>query len=70
MPVNPCDCNCKICYRVTNGDTSDWVCVPHNFSHFAIKIYVIENVCPLLLIPRTANVFKRFYYCAIRSESL
>ena len=26
--------------------------------------------CPLLLIPRTSNVFKRFYYWAIRRESL
>ena len=71
MPVNPCDCNFKICYRVTNGVTSELGSVFLTISVILLSKYMSSKMfCPLLLIPRTANVFKRFYYWAIRSESL
>ena len=71
MPVNPCDCNFKICYRVTNGVTSELGSVFLTISVILLSKYMSSKMfCPLLLIPRTANVFKRFYYWAIRGESL
>lgn len=71
MPVNLCDCNFKICYRVTNGVTSEVGSVFLTISVILLSKYMSSKMFfPLLLIPRTANVFKRFYYWAIRSESL
>ena len=63
MSVNPCDCNFKICYRVTNGVTSKLGSVFLTISVILLSKYMSSKMfCPLLLIPRTANVFKRFYY--------
>ena len=42
MPVNPCDCNFKICYRVTNGVTSELGSVFLTIS--VILLSKIENV--------------------------
>ena len=71
MPVNPCDCNFKICYCITSGVTSELGSVFLTISVIFLSKYMSSKMfCPLLPIPHTANVFKRFYYWAIRSESL
>ena len=44
MPVNPWDCNFKICYRVTNGVTSELGSVFLTISVILLSKYVIENV--------------------------